>query len=76
MSEMFMPSTSSRPHARQLELKWTGNGIPTLLSQKMTLSGTEGSKWLLLEHPPPSECMLSRILPYPCIHVSFVAFRL
>ena len=52
-----MPSSSSSPQPRQLELKWTGNGIPTLLSQKMTLSGTEGPKWLLLEHPPPSECM-------------------
>ena len=55
MSEMFMPSSSSRPYPRELELRWTGNGTPTLLSQKMTLSGTEGSKWLLMEYPPPSE---------------------
>ena len=69
MSEMFMPSSSSRPHPRLLELRWTGNGIPTSLSQKMTLSGTEGSKWLLMEYPPPSECMLSNIscvLYYDC----------
>ena len=77
MSEMFMPSSSSRPHPRQLELMWAGNGMPTLLSQKMTLSGTEGSKWLLLEHPPPSEWILSRYLMCTIIiHVSFVVFRM
>ena len=76
MSEMFMPSSSSRPHPRQLELRWTGNDIPTLLSQKMTLSGTEGSKWLLIEYPPPGECMLSRYLMCTIIiHVSFCCFQ-
>ena len=73
-----MPSSSSRLYPRKLELRWIGNGIPTLLSQKMTLSGTEGSKWILLEYPPPGECMLSRIshVYYNIIiHVSLCCFQ-
>ena len=52
---MFMPSSSSKPHPRQLELRWPGKGTPTQLSQKMVIGGTEGSKWLLLESPSPGE---------------------
>ena len=48
-----MPSSSSKPHPRQLELRWIGKGTPTQLSQKMIIGGTEGSKWLLLETPLP-----------------------
>ena len=77
MNEMFMPSSSSRLYPRKLELRWIGKGIPTPLSQKMTLSGTEGSKWILLEYQPPGECMLSGISHvyynnyYTCIFLLF-----
>ena len=79
MNEMFMTSSSSRLYPRKLELRWTGNGVPNSFSQKMTLSGTEGSKWILLEYPPPGECMLSRIshvyYNIIIIHVSFCCFQ-
>ena len=51
-----MPSYSSKPHPRQLELQWTGEeGTQTQLSQKMVIGGTEGTKWLWLESPPPGK---------------------
>ena len=77
MNEMFMTSSSSRLYPRKLELRWTGNGVPNSFSQKMTLSGTEESRWILLEYPPPGECMLSRISRvlqynyYTCIFLLF-----
>ena len=52
-----MSSSSDKPHPRQLELRWIGQGTPTPLSQRMIICGTEGSKWLLLESPSPGKCM-------------------
>ena len=57
-----MPSSSSKPHPRQLELRWTGKGTPTQLSQKMVIGGTEGYKWLLLESPSSGESFLQQML--------------
>ena len=53
-----MSSSSDKPHPRDLELRWTGKGTPTPLSQKMVISGVKGSKWLLMETPSPGECMV------------------
>ena len=52
-----MSSSSDKPHPRQLELRWIGEGTPTPLSQRMIICGTEGCKWLLLEPPSPGKCM-------------------
>ena len=51
-----MSSSSDKPHPRDLELKWTGKGTPTPLSQKMVISGVKGFKWLLMETPSAGEC--------------------
>ena len=54
-----MSSSSDKPHPRDLELRWTGKGTPTPLSQKMVISGVKGSKWLLMQTPSAGElCML------------------
>ena len=53
--EMFMSSSSDKPHPRDLELRWTGKGTPTPLSQKMVIAGVKGSKWLLMETPSLGE---------------------
>ena len=50
-----MSSSSSKPHPRELELRWSGKGTPTPLSQKMVIGGVKGSKWLLMETPSPGE---------------------
>ena len=50
-----MSSSSDKPHPRGLELRWTGKGTPTPLSQKMVLCGVKGSKFLLLEIPSAGE---------------------
>ena len=50
-----MSSSSDKPHPRDLELRWTGRGTPTPLSQKMVISGVKGSKWLLMETPSAGE---------------------
>ena len=56
---MFMSSSSDKPHPRDLELRWTGKGTPTPLSQKMVIGGVKGSKWLLMETPSAGEwCIL------------------
>ena len=51
-----MSSSSDKPHPRDLELRWTGKGTPIPLSQKMVISGVQGSKWLLMETPSPGKC--------------------
>ena len=40
-----MSSSYDKPHPRELELRWTGKGTPTPLSQKMVIGGVKGSKW-------------------------------
>ena len=50
-----MSSSSDKPHPRDLELRWTGKGTPTPLSQKMVISGVRGFKWLLMETPSLGE---------------------
>ena len=50
-----MPSSSDKPHPRDLELRWTGKGTPTPLSQKMVIGGVKGFKWLLMETPSAGE---------------------
>ena len=50
-----MSSSYDKPHPRELELRWTGKGTPTPLSQKMVIGGVKGSKWLLMETPPAGE---------------------
>ena len=53
-----MSSSSSKPHPRDLELRWTGKGTPTPLSQKMVIGGVKGFKWLLMETPSAGESIV------------------
>ena len=50
-----MSSSSNKPHPRELELRWTGKGTPTPLSQKMVIGGIKESRWLLMETPSAGE---------------------
>ena len=50
-----MSSSSSKPHPPVLELKWTGKGTPTPLSQKLVIGGVKESKWILMETPSTGE---------------------
>ena len=64
-----MSSSSDKPHPRDLELRWTGKGTPTPLSQKMVISGVKGSKWLLMETPSAGEwCIVLRQQAGPSLH--------
>ena len=41
----------SRLPPRMLMLKWTGEGKPKMLKQKIILAGSKGSKYLVLRWP-------------------------
>ena len=75
-----MPSSSDKPHPRDLELRWTGKGTPTPLSQKMVIGGVKGFKWLLMETPSAGEWYMlmqqaGQSLYIICILMSLFRYR-